>query len=210
MRFDHDVIESAAIEDAAVGLVVFLIRDIKAGGRQIEGVGILHDELADAQQAAFGARLVAEFRLDLIPDLRELFIAAQFAARDVGHDFFVSHAKAEVAAVAVLEAKQIVAHDVPAAGFLPDFGGIQAGQIEFLRADGVHLFAHDLRDFQYRALGKKEVIVEASGKLADIAGAQQQTMAGDFGFRGVLTQGGDEKFTPEHWGVICEFSRRSR
>src|ERR1700733_12484271 len=35
-------------------------------------------------------------------------------------------------------------------------------------------------------------------------------MAGDFGFRGVLTQGGDEKFTPEHtdstWGCFVSLT----
>ena len=98
-----------------IGVVVLLVGNIQAGGIEIEGVGILHDELAHAQQTGFGARLVAEFGLDLIPDLRQLFVAAQFAARDGGHDFFVRHAEAEVAAETVFQAEHVVAHDVPAA-----------------------------------------------------------------------------------------------
>ena len=88
-------------------------------------------------------RLIAELGLDLIPDLRQLLVAAQLAARDDGHDLFVRHAQAQIAAEAVLQPEHVVAHDVPAAGFLPDFGRIQRGQQHLLRADGVHLLAHD-------------------------------------------------------------------
>ena len=55
----------------------------------------------------FGARLVAEFGLNLIPDLRQLFVAAQLAAGDHCHDFFVRHAQTHLRALAVLEAKHI-------------------------------------------------------------------------------------------------------
>src|ERR1035441_1680869 len=48
---------------------------------------------------------------------RELFVAAQFAAGDGGHDLFVGHGEAEVATEAILEAEEVVAHDIPAAGF---------------------------------------------------------------------------------------------
>ncbi len=40
-------------------------------------------------KAGFGPQFVAELGLDLIPDLRELFVAAQFAAGDRGDDLFV-------------------------------------------------------------------------------------------------------------------------
>ena len=129
VRFDHDVLQAAALEDAAVGLVVLFVGGVESGLIHVEGVGVLHDELAHAQQAGFGARFVAELGLDLIPDLRQLLVAAQFAAGDGGHDLFVRHGEAEVAAEAVLQAEQVVAHDVPAAGFLPDFGRIERGQV---------------------------------------------------------------------------------
>ena len=206
VRLDDDIIEPAAVENTAVSLVMFRVRGVQAGRRQIEGVGILHDELARAQEAAFGTRLVAKLGLDLIPDLRKLLVAAQLAARDISHDLFVGHAEAEVAAVAVLEAKQVVAHDVPAAGFLPHLGGVKAREIKFLSADGVHFLAHDLRDFEDRALRQIEVIINASGKLADVAGAQQEAMAGDLGFGGVLTEGGDKKFTPVHGGCFVSLA----
>ena len=131
---------------------MLLVSDVQAAGIEIEGVGILHDELAHAQQAGFRPRLIAELGLNLIPDLRQLLVAAQFAARNGGHHFFVRHAQAQVAPEAVFQAEHVVAHDVPAAGFLPDFGRIQRGQQHLLAADGVHLFAHDLLNLQQRAL----------------------------------------------------------
>ena len=128
----------------------------------------------------------------MIPDLRELFVAAQFAAGDRGHHLFVGHGETEVASEAVLQAEQVVAHHVPAAGFLPDFGRIQRRQIHLLPADRVHLLAHNLLDLEQRALGQEQVAVDSGRKLAHVAGAQQQLMAGDLGFGGVLTQGRDE------------------
>jgi hypothetical protein len=101
---------STASEDSAVGLVVFVVRDVEAGLVDVEGVGVLHDELADAQEAGPGARFVAELGLDLIPDLRQLLVAAELAAGDGGHDLFVREAEAELCAFAVLEMEHIVAH----------------------------------------------------------------------------------------------------
>ena len=37
-----------------------------------------------------------------------------------------------------------------------------------------------------------------AAKLADVAGAQQELMAGDLGFGGGLPQGGNEQFRPVH------------
>ena len=76
--------------------------------------------------------------------------------------------------------------------------GFRAGRQKFLRADGVHLLAHDLLDFEQGALRQKQIAVNASGKLADVAGAQQKLMAGDLGLGGVFAQRGDEEFAPEH------------
>ncbi len=161
--FDHGVFQAAALEDAAVGLVVLVVGGVESGLVDVEGVRVLHDELAHAEETGLGARFVAEFGLDLVPDLGELLVAAQLAARDGGHDLFVGHGEAEVAAEAILEAEEVVAHDVPAAGFLPDFGRIQRGQVHFLPADGVHLLAHNLLDFEEGALCQKEIAVDAGG-----------------------------------------------
>ena len=59
-----------------------------------------------------------------------------------------------------------------------------------------------LLDLQQRALRQKQVAVDAGGKLADVAGAQQQLVAGDFGFGRVLAQRGNEELAPEHRGFL--------
>ena len=86
---------------------------------QIEGVAVLHDELPHAQQACLRSRLIAKLGLDLVPDLRQLLVAAQLAARNRRHDLLMRHAEAEIGAFAVFQAEHVVAHARPAATFLP-------------------------------------------------------------------------------------------
>ena len=133
---------------------------VEAGGVDIEGVGILHEELADAKEAGLGAGLVAKLGLNLVPDLGQLLVAAELVAGDGGHDLFVGHGEAEVGALAVLEAEHVLAHACPAAGFLPDLGWIDGGQEELL-ADGVHLLADDGDDLVDAALAEREIGVDA-------------------------------------------------
>ena len=198
VRLHHRIHQPAALEDAAVGLVMLLVRRVQPGLVHVEGVRILHDELAHPHQPRLGARLVAKLGLDLVPDLRKLLVTAQLAARDRGHHFFVRHAQAQIALEAVLQPEHVVAHDVPAAGLLPQFGRVQRRQENLLGADAVHLLAHDLLDLQQRALRQEQVTVDSRRKLADVSGAQQQFVAGDLGFRRVFAKGRDKQLAPEH------------
>ena len=47
------------------------------------------------------------------------------------------------------------------------------------------------------SLREKQVAVNAGGKLADVTGAQQQLVADNLGFGGVLAQCGNEQLAPE-------------
>ena len=161
----------------------------------VEGVAVLHEELAYAQQAGFRAGLVAELGLDLIPDLRQLLVGTQLVARDGGHDLFVSHAEGELGAFAIGEAKHVLAHAGPASGLFPKLARVQRGEQELLR-DGVHFFADDGDDLVDRTLAEEEIRVDAGAELAHIAGAQKQLVACDFGVGGRFTECGNEKFRP--------------
>ncbi len=174
---------------------MLVVRDVEAGVVDVDRVGILHEELADAQEAGFGAWLVAELGLDLVPDLGQLLVAAQLAARDDGEDLLVGHAEAEIRALAILQAEHVVAHGGPAAGFLPDFARVQRWQQEFL-SDGVHLLADDRDDLVDGAIAEIEVAVNSSAELADITSAQEQFVACDFGVCGSFTECGNKKFGP--------------
>ena len=98
---------------------MLLVRDVQAGGIHIEGVRILHDELPYPQQARLRPGFVAEFGLNLVPDLRQLLVAAQFLSGNVGHDFFMGHAQAQIGAFTILQPEHVVTHDRPAPTGLP-------------------------------------------------------------------------------------------
>ena len=178
---------------------------VKAGLVDVEGVAILHDELAHAQQARFGPRLVAELGLNLVPDLRQLLVAAQFAARDRGHDLFVRHAQAQVGALAVFQAEHVFAHGRPAAALLPRLAWHNPRQVELLR-DLVHLVADNGDDLVQRALAQEEVVIDSGAELADVAGAEKKLVAGHFGVCRSLAQCGNKELRPTmHRKVVSHF-----
>ena len=78
-----------------------------------------------AHHAETRADLVAELGLDLVEVHRQLAVALQLAARDVGDDFLVRRPGDEIALVPVLDAQQLRAVLGPAAGFLPELGRLQ-------------------------------------------------------------------------------------
>ena len=192
---DGDELQAAAGEDAAVDLVVLVVGDVQAGFVDVEGVGVLHDELTDPQQACLGARLVAELGLDLVPDLRQLLVAAQLVAGNGGHHLFVGHAQAKVGALAILQAKHVGAHGDPAAGFVPDLAR-QQGREQELLADRVHLLADDRDDLVDRPVAEEEVRVDSRAELAHVSGAQQQLVACHFGVGRGLAQSRNKEFGP--------------
>jgi len=186
---------------------VSLERRVEAGLRDVERVRVLHRELAHAQHARFGPRLVAELGLDLVPDLRQLLVAAQLAGKRREH-LFVGHAERHVGALAVDEPEHLLAHHLPAPRALPDLRGVQRGQLELLAADRVHLRAHDRGDLAHDALPERKQGVGARHELADVARAHEQLVAHGFGVGGVVAQRGDEGFGPAHGaprgGMRCE------
>ena len=115
--------QAAALEDRAIGCVMQVVALIEPFLVQVEAVAVFHDELAHAHQAGLGPRFIAKLGLDLVPDLRQLLVAAQLAARNRGHDLFVRHAQAKIRALAVFQAKHVVAHARPAPALFPGFPG---------------------------------------------------------------------------------------
>src|SRR5262249_8672888 len=136
-------------------------RRVQALPIDIERVGILHRELADAEEAGLGARFIAKFRLNLIPDLRQLFVRSQLTSRNISEDLFVGHTKAIISPLAVLEAKHGLAHDCPATTLLPEFGRMEGWKIDLLTADGIHLLADYPGDLEKRPLRKRQSRVDA-------------------------------------------------
>ena len=66
--------------------------------------------------------------------------------------------------------------------------GMQRRQ-EKLLPDLVHLLAHDGDDLVQRALAEEQIAVDAGAELADVAGAEQELVAGDLGVWRALHEG---------------------
>ena len=164
----------------------------------VERVGIFHDELAQAQQSRFRARLVPEFGLDLVPDLRQILVGSDLLAGDVGKDLLVGHAQAKVASSSILQAKHVLAHVLPAPGFLPEGGGMQGRQEKFLGGRGIQLFANDAGDFEHRALSQGQVRINAGRDLTNESAPNQQLVRWELCVRGIFPQRGDKGSGPAH------------
>ena len=78
------------------------------------------------------------------------------------------------------QAEEVVAHHVPAAGFLPKFGWQKGRHKDFLGSRPVHFFTDDLFDLVQGAQTEWQKGVNAAGEFANESGAQQEFMGGDF------------------------------
>ena len=170
-RLDDDVVEAEAVEDADVGVAVQLVALVEPGGVDVEGVGVLHDELAPAQHAGTRTRLVAVLRLDLVDRQRQVLVGAVEVLDREGEHLLVGRAEQVVGALAVLEAEDVVAVLGPAAARLEGLLGQQRGEEQLLGADGVHLLADDALDVAQHAQAEGQPGVDAGADAADVAGA---------------------------------------
>ena len=126
------------LENLHIGVVVGIEALVETGFVDVEAVGVLHIELAHSEQTTFGAWLVAELQLDLIPLLGQVLVGTDLDA--VGcEDFFVGHTQRKIGSLAVLQAEHFIAHDVPPTGLLPDPSGMHSWQVKFLRTHGIHV-----------------------------------------------------------------------
>src|SRR5512133_2147348 len=73
-------LEAAALEDALVGLGMLAKALVEPGLVAVEGVGVLHDELAKADQTLSRPWLVALLDREVVEDLRQLPVALQLAS----------------------------------------------------------------------------------------------------------------------------------
>ena len=128
-----------------------------------------------------GPDLVAELGLDLVEVDRQLAVALELAAREIGDDFLVRRSQHHVAIVTVLEAQQFRTELVPAPGLDPELGRLRDGHRDLERAGAVHLLADDALDLAQDAQAHRQPGVEAAREAPDQAGAQHQLVAHDLG-----------------------------
>src|SRR5262249_59010168 len=137
--------------------------------------------------------LVPELHLDLVEVLREVAVGADFTPHEIRHDLLVGRPEAEVAVVAVLQAKELAPVLLPAAALLPQLGRDDGRHEDLLRAGPVHLLAHDRLEPTDGTEPEWEEIVDAARHLADHAGTEHEPVAHDLRVRGILAQSRDEQ-----------------
>lgn len=200
-RRDDDVLQAEPVEDLDVRVPVQLVRPRQALVVQVEGVRVLHDELAPAQDPGAGPRLVPVLGLDLVQHDRVVLVRAVLTLHSEREQLLVRGSEQVVGALAVLEPEQAVAVLGPAAGLLVRLARQQRGELDLLRPDRVHLLAHHGLDVAQHAQAQRQPGVPARGDAADVAGADQQLVAGHFGVGRVLAQGAKEqrRHPGDHW-----------
>ena len=184
---DRAEVEPAAGEDARVGPVHRRIGRAQRGVVGVEGVGVLHQEFAGAHHAETRPDLVAELGLDLVEVDRQLLVALQLVAGQLGDDLLVGRSKAELTLVAILQAQEFRAVLLPATGLLPQLRGLYRRHQDLEGAGAVHLLAHDTLHLAQDPQPQRQPGVQAGRELADHAGTQHQFVTHDLGIgRGLL------------------------
>ena len=193
VRADGHGGQAQPLEDAGVGRVMGPVGGIQPGLIGVERVRVLHDELAHPDQAAARPRLVTELGLEVVHDGRQLPVALDQVAQQVGNDLLVGHGQHHVPATAVLEADQLGADLGVAAGLLPQLGGVDDRHLHLLAADAVDLLADHLLDALLHAEAQRQQRVDAGAELPHVAGAHQQLVADHLGLGRIVAQAGEEE-----------------
>ena len=165
---DHDRLESQSLEGADVGIVLGLVADVEPGLVPVGAIGVLHDEFADTDQPATGARLIAPFGLEMVDLHRQLAVRLHDVGEEDTDDLLVRHGQDHVSAVAVLEPAEFRADRVIAAARPPDIRWMDDRHLHLLAADPVLFLADDLLDSVADALAEWEERVDPRAELADI------------------------------------------
>src|SRR5207302_10991194 len=110
-------LDAAALEDLVVRSLVTAEADLEALLVAVEGVRVLHDELAHPDQAGARTRLVAALRAEVVPLLRQLPVRLQLRAVERAR-LLVRHREDVRAAAAVRQVEEL--GDAQPAGLLPE------------------------------------------------------------------------------------------
>ena len=111
-------------ENALVGSEHGVVTLARAGFVAVEGVRVFHGEFAAAHHAKSWTALITEFGLDMIKVHRQLAIALDLIAGDIGHRFLGSRLHNEIPAMTVLHTHEFRPVFLPAARFHPKLSGL--------------------------------------------------------------------------------------
>jgi hypothetical protein len=198
LGLDHRVLQMAGLEDPPVGALHGVVGVVQALGVGVEGVGVLHDELAAAHEAEAGPDLVAELLTDLVEGDGELAVRGHVLAHHVGDHLLGRGSEAEVPLVAVLHTQEQVAVFLPAPGLLPQLGGLDRRHGELHGVGGVELAPHDGLELADAPPPEGQVGVDPGRHLFEHAGADHELVAHHLGVVGNLAGGEEVVAAPAH------------
>ena len=192
-RGDDDVTQAQALEDALIGVALSLVRGVQTLVVNVEGVSVLHHELAAADQTGARAGLVTVLRLDLVQGRGQVLVRGVHVLDEEREHLLMRGGQQVVAALAIAQLEQGRAVLLPAVRRLVGFGGDQAREVHLLRAHRVHLLADDVLDLAQRAQAERQPRVDAGRSAANVAGTHQKLVRVDLGVGRVFTQGSQEE-----------------
>ena len=141
----RDRLQAQAREGAQIGDEHAVIGVARAGLVEVEGIGVLHQELARAHDAEARPHLVAELPLDVVEVERQVLVGLDVGPEDVGDHLLVGRPVEHVALVPVLDAQHLLAVGVVAPALAPEIGRLDRRHQDLDGAGAVLLLAHDRR-----------------------------------------------------------------
>ena len=171
--------QAKAGERAQIGGEHLVIGVARARLVEVEGIGVLHQELARTHHAEPRPNLVAELPLDVVEVERQVLVRANGSAEDFGDHLLVGRSVQHVAVVPVADAQHLLAVVVVAPGFAPEIGRLDRRHQHLDRAGPVLLLAHDGADLVQDPDAERQPGVAARRLLSDHAGAQHEAMRDD-------------------------------
>src|SRR5690606_2076076 len=115
-------------------------------GRQVEGVGILHEELAPAHDAETRPDLVPELPLDVVEITRQILVAAHAIPKDLRDQLLVGRAIEHLALVPIEEPQHLLAVGLVAARLAPNVGRLDGRHQQLDSTGPILLLPDDLLD----------------------------------------------------------------
>jgi hypothetical protein len=196
-RDDHGL-EPEPLEDPDVRALLGLVARVEPHLVAVRAVGILHDELADADQAGPGARLVAPFCLEVVEHHGQLAIGLDDVGQQQPDDLLVGHRQDHVPAIAILEPGQLGADRVVAPAGPPDVGRVDDRHLDLLGADPIHLLADHLLDALVDLKTERQQRIDARSELAHVTGPKQQPVRRHLGFARIVAKRCEEQLRQTH------------
>ena len=195
--------EPRAGEDARVGIEHGAIAGRERGRIEVEGVSVLHEELARAHDTKARPHLVTELGLDLVEVYRQLAVALKLAPGDIGDHFLVRGPGHEVTLVPILDAQQLRPVLAPASRFLPQLRGLHHRHHQFQGAGAVHLLADDVLHLFQDSQAHGQPAVQPRRQAPDEPRAQHELMAHDLRLGGGFLHGVDRILGKPHRRALC-------